>query len=186
MIIKVLKRLRQSIMIENTSSPNDASETNSLRDSAADRRKNLLRTAIYSCYSSRRATPRRTDDQESGSYYVDVHESRLFFIALAALLLCTADAFFTMMLLNFHGSEELNPFMDYFIKKDVQLFFMVKFSLTALGVFFLVMHKNFRLFNRISGYHILYGSLVMYALLVLYELTMLVAIPAISYVATFF
>jgi len=171
-------------MIESTAKQNDVAEPNSTRNSSPDRRKNSLRTALYSCYSSRRATPRRTDDHESGSYYVDVHESRLFFIALAALLLCTADAFFTMMLLNFHGSEELNPFMDYFIKKDVQLFFMVKFSMTALGVLFLVMHKNFRLFNRITGYHILYGSLAMYALLVLYELTMLAVIPAVNYVAT--
>ncbi|NOZ51588.1 MAG: hypothetical protein GXP08_00370 [Gammaproteobacteria bacterium] len=156
---------------------NNHAKPNCLRHSGIDRRSNSFRTAIYSCYSNRRTTLRRTNEHEFGRYYVDVHESRLFFIALSALLLCTADAFFTMILLNFYGSEELNPLMKYFIEKDVQLFFMVKFSLTAFCVFFLVMHKNFRLFNCISGYQILYGSLALYVILVLYELTLLIIVP---------
>jgi hypothetical protein len=63
--------------------------------------------------------------------------------------------------------------MDYFIRKDAQLFFLVKFAITALGVVFVVMHKNFRLLNFLSGYHVLFLSFSLYALLIGYELSML-------------
>ncbi|KPJ92220.1 MAG: hypothetical protein AMJ55_10120 [Gammaproteobacteria bacterium SG8_15] len=84
-------------------------------------------------------------------------------------------------LLEFYGSYELNPVMDYFIQKDFHQFFYVKFGLTAFGIMFLVMHKNFRILNRISGYQILYSSLLLYAILVAYELSMLVVLPFIKY-----
>lgn len=156
------------------------SEINCMRVVAVDRRNHSWRTLVGSLIFRRRATPRRTVDGSS-AYYVDVHEPRLFFVAVGALLLCVADAFFTMTLLEFYGSYELNPVMDYFIQKDFHQFFFVKFGLTAFGIIFLVMHKNFRILNRISGYQILYGSLILYAILVAYELSMLVVLPFIKY-----
>lgn len=149
-----------------------------MREIAVDRRRNSWRTFAGSVVYRRRVVRRRDGDGDT-PHYVDVHEPYLFFVAVGALLLCVADAFFTMTLINFHGSTELNPVMDYFIKTDIKIFFIVKFGLTAFGIMFLVMHKNFRLFNRISGYQILHYSLVVYALLVGYELFMLLAIPAL-------
>lgn len=151
------------------------------RTGVMDRRSNSFRTLVYSMFYNRRRDPRREEDANNGSYYVDVHDTKLFVMALAAILLCVADAFFTLTLLNFHGSEELNPVMDYLIKEDTKQFFIIKFSLTALGIIFLVAHKNFKLFNRISGYQILVAALVLYALLVCYELSMLVVIPFVAY-----
>lgn len=151
-----------------------------MREFAIDRRRNTWRTFAGSVIYRRRVVRRREGDGEM-AHYVDVHEPYLFFVAVGALLLCVADAFFTMTLINFHGSTELNPVMDYFIKTDIKIFFVVKFGLTALGIMFLVMHKNFRLFNRISGYQILHASLVVYAILVGYELFMLLAIPALRH-----
>ncbi|HEY5602778.1 MAG TPA: DUF5658 family protein [Gammaproteobacteria bacterium] len=150
--------------------------SNCIRVVAVDRRSNSWRTIFGSLVLRRRANPRRTQDGD-GAHYVDVHEPLLFFVAVGALLLCVADAFFTLTLLDFHGSYELNPVMDYFIQKDIHQFFFVKFGLTAFGIVFLVLHKNFRLLNRISGYHILYGCLITYATLVAYEVTMLVILP---------
>ncbi|MGD8569663.1 MAG: DUF5658 family protein [Gammaproteobacteria bacterium] len=153
--------------------------TSCARVTVADRRTNSWRTIVGSVIYRRRSAPRRTDD--SGSpHYVDIHEPHLFYVAVGALLLCVADAFFTMTLLSFYGSYELNPVMDYFIQNDIQHFFFVKFGMTALGIMFLVIHKNFRILNIISGYQILYASLAVYLLLVLYELFMLVVIPVAS------
>ena len=152
------------------------------RTIAIDRRTNTWRTLVYSLFLRRRAAPRREDDQ-SRAHYVDIHEPKLFYVAVGGLLLCVADAFFTLTLLNFHGSYELNPVMDYFIKQDIQHFFFVKFGLTAFGIMFLVVHKNFRLFNRISGYQILYANLIIYATLVSYELFMLFVIPLIQLIS---
>ena len=150
------------------------------REIAIDRRSNSWRTIYGSLFLRRRANQRRVEDA-GGAHYVDVHEPHLFFVAVGALMLCVADAFFTMTLLDFYGSYELNPVMDYFIKQDFQRFFFVKFGLTAFGILFLVLHKNFRIFNRISGYQILYGSLALYAILVTYEVFMLVVLPFVKY-----
>ncbi len=151
-----------------------------MREFAIDRRTNSWRTIYGSIFLRRRSTPRRIEDA-IGAHYVDVHEPSLFFVAVGALILCVADAFFTMTLLNFYGSYELNPVMDFFIKQDFQKFFFVKFGLTAFGILFLVLHKNFRILNRISGYQILYGSLALYAILVTYEIFMLVVLPFAKY-----
>jgi hypothetical protein len=166
-------------MTEVVESQSNSAVPSCMRATVADRRTNSWRTIVGSVLYRRRSAPRRTDD--SGSpHYVDIHEPHLFYVAVGALLLCVADAFFTMTLLSFYGSYELNPVMDYFIQNDIQHFFFVKFGMTALGVMFLVVHKNFRILNIISGYQILYASLAIYSLLVVYELFMLVVIPVVS------
>ena len=163
-----------------SSSANSAEVIECMREIAVDRRRNTWRTFAGALVHRRRVVRRRDGDGDT-AHYVDVHEPYLFYVAVGALLLCVADAFFTMTLINFYGSTELNPVMDYFIKTDIKVFFILKFGLTSLGVIFLVMHKNFRLFNRISGYQILYASLIIYTLLVAYELFMLLVIPALNY-----
>ncbi len=160
---------------------NQSPEMNCMRVIAVDRRSHSWRTLVGSVMYRRRVNPRRSIDGE-GPHYVDVHEPRLFYVAVGALLLCVADAFFTITLLEFHGSYELNPVMDYFIQQDFHKFFYVKFGLTAFGIMFLVMHKNFRILNRVSGYQILYSSLILYGILVAYELSMLVVLPFIKYI----
>ena len=164
-------------MIENQDNSEDFE---CMRELAIDRRASTWRTAAYSLFLRRRYGQRRLKDKDT-AHYVDVHEPKLFYVAVGALLLCVADAFFTMTLLNFYGSYEINPVMDYFIKQDIQKFFFVKFGLTAAGIMFLVVHKNFRILNRISGYNILVGCLILYSVLVAYELFMMFVIPVIKY-----
>ncbi|MCG6970873.1 MAG: DUF5658 family protein [Gammaproteobacteria bacterium] len=138
-----------------------------------DRRsKNSLRTAWHSVYRNRRTAVRRIDD-DAVNVYLDRHEPWLVYMALGALLLSITDAFFTLALLQ-HGSYEMNPFMDYFIQKDIRLFFIVKFSMTATCILFVLMHKNFLFLRLFKGYHVLFTSFVLYSLLISYELSMLI------------
>jgi len=164
-------------MTENVTTVEQAVEVVSCaRVYVLDRRVNTWRTALYSVFFRRRAGQRRQEDL-GRAHYVDIHDAKLFFLALAALMLCVADAFFTMTLLDYFGSYEMNPVMDMLIKKDFHKFFFVKFGLTAAGVIFLVAHKNFRILNRISGYQILMGCVCLYTLLAAYEIFLLLINP---------
>ena len=93
-------------------------------------------------------------------------------VVVATLLLCVADAFLTLFILSF-GGEELNPFMDILIKKDVVLFVLVKYLLTTIGLLFAVSHKHFVMFRYVRGYHILYGTCLGYLILIQYEIVLL-------------
>ena len=141
------------------------------RNTAEDRRQNHARAALYSTFRRRRATVRREDEVHK-QQYLDIHEPWVVLITAGVLLLSIFDSVFTLRLLQM-GSEELNPVMDYFIQRDTNLFFAAKFLMTASCVVFLVMHKKFRLFNTISGYHMLIGTFAMYVCLVCYEISML-------------
>jgi len=137
-----------------------------------DRRVNHRRAMWYSLFMRRRRALRR-DDEKGRHYYIDLHEPWLFSLAMAMCLLSVSDAFLTLNLLQL-GSEELNPLLDYFLSLDVRLFFVVKFAITTFCIVFLVMHKNFVLFNRISGLQVLVLSIMAYSVLVCYEITLLV------------
>jgi len=139
-----------------------------------DRRKNSLRTAWYSLYRNRRTTVRRASDSVI-NVYLDKHEPWLIYLAIGALFLSATDAYFTLALLQ-HGSYEMNPVMDYFIRKDSQLFFIVKFAITAFCVFFMLIHKNFRFLKVLKGYHVLLSAFALYTLLICYELSMLIQV----------
>ncbi len=142
------------------------------RDSRqADRRQNNLKAFFCSFFMNRRHQIRRQADQSRG-HYVDVHEPALLGMILATVLLCVADAYFTIAILA-KGGTELNPFMRLLIERDVQLFFVIKFVMTSVCLVFTVIHKHFRLFNRISGYHILYAVFSLYLVLIYYEIGLL-------------
>jgi len=141
------------------------------REKRSDRRENHRLAAFQSWFRKRRKTSRRDIDQTIG-IYVDVHETWLLVLCLFIISLSTLDAFFTLNLLQ-NGSKELNPFMDYLIRQDHQLFISVKYFISAVSLITLVMLKNFKLFGYISGYHILFGYAAAYSILVSYELVML-------------
>ena len=135
-----------------------------------DRRKKHVKAMTYTFVKKRRRGPRR--DGEQHNHYVDLHEPSLFFITLSIMTLCIVDAFFTLNILD-KGGEEVNPFMKVLLERDVLLFFVVKFVLTSVFLIFAVIHKHFKLFNRVTGYQILYAVFAMYVTLVLYEIYLL-------------
>lgn len=142
-----------------------------------ERRRDHRRAAFYSFFKRRRSGARRDIEQGAHSY-IDLHEPWVFYIAMGAFLLSVTDAFLTLQLMAI-GSEELNPMLDYFLSKDVNLFVGIKFVISAACIMFLVMHKNYLLFNRVSGLQILMASIATYTVLVGYELSMLVVFPLI-------
>lgn len=136
-----------------------------------------MRGLLCSLYRSRRRSDRRREIQWRG-HYVDSHELSLLIMALGVTLLCIADAYFTVVLLQF-GAKEVNPLMDWLLKIDHQLFFVVKFALTGICLVWLVMHQKFRVFGVLRVYHMLAASLLLYAGLVYHQVDLLKGLPVV-------
>ena len=146
-------------------------EFDSCRRDEGDRRQRHGKALVYSTFKRRRRGPRR-DDDHGQAHYVDIHEPAIVALSLGIILLCVADAFFTLNIID-RGGEEVNPFMRTLLEKDVLLFFSAKFTITSLCLIFTIAHKHFRIFSMISGYHILYTVFICYALLIYYEIYLL-------------
>jgi hypothetical protein len=140
------------------------------RTLGSERRSNRRKAALYSFYRNRRKGLRRDGDNLNG-VYVDAHEPRLFYLAVALMTLSVIDAFFTTLLIH-NGSEELNPVLAYLLEYNLYAFLGVKFCITGFSIVFFVLHKHHRLFNLISCYQLLIFSVGVYVFLVGYELTM--------------
>ena len=136
----------------------------------ADRRSAATAPFSRAAWQGRRRGARRAGDRVNS--YVDWYEPGLFYIAVGILLLCCADATFTLHLLQL-GASEANPFMAWLLEIDTQLFLVTKFAFTAAGLVFLVAHKNFAVFSLFTVRHTLHGLLFGYALLIQYELVLL-------------
>lgn len=138
---------------------------------AQDRRQQTVRTFFCQFSKSRRRGERRRDFRHMGGY-VDVHPAQHLMIILGTLLLCIADVYLTLLLLN-NGGKELNPVMDRLIQYDLMVFYVAKYTLTAAGLIWLLVHRNFRLLNRVPGECVLYSIFTVYLALVGYEIHLL-------------
>ena len=96
-------------------------------------------------------------------------------VGLLILLLCAFDAVLTLTLIP-HGAYEINPLMAPLVQGTGQGFALFKYGLTALGVVFLTILAELRMFGRTVGF-ILYVVLAGYVALVAYELFLLRNIP---------
>jgi len=150
-----------------------------MRNSQIERRSASFRTAINSIYRNRRTTVRRSTDLAT-NLYSDRHEPRMAYLSLGILLLCITDTYFTLYLMK-HGGEEASPVAYYLMQQGDLFFFIVKYIVTAIAVFVVLMHKNFKVFTYFKGYHGLYFMLVSYVTLTVYQLSILTIIstPAI-------
>jgi hypothetical protein len=144
------------------------SSANHRRDKQ-DRRKTP--TPIFSrhtLFGRRRSNRRRTDRQYN--YYVDLYSARLFFILLLITILSLLDAGYTYRYIAL-GGKELNPIMDYFLNLGGNSFFTYKFLMTAIGVFVLCLHKNYRFARSMIAFVLLcYIVLMFYHVSILYAL----------------
>jgi hypothetical protein len=127
-----------------------------LEDQRAKRRRMPDRrrkpTPILSKYSlrGRRKGVRREEDR-SRHIYVDQYSLRFFLLLMGILLLGTADAFLTLYHVHLNNAEELNPIMDFFLGVGPQVFFNVKYILTALCLTVLCLHKNLPIVKYLLG-----------------------------------
>ena len=88
---------------------------------------------------------RRAGDPDD--YYVDRWGAGIWLVILMVFLFQILDATFTLAHLR-RGGTELNPIMDMLIARDENLFLGVKLGLSAFGLFFLGIHKNFPMVKR--------------------------------------
>jgi hypothetical protein len=136
----------------------------------ADRRHFSLRTLLGGGLSARRRRGRRASDHALP--IVDWHDAHLLAVSMSILLLCSADAWLTLMLLT-RGAAEANPFMAALIQRDLAIFTGAKMLLTGLGVVLLVMLARVRVAGPVRAWHLLYVVLAGYGWLIAYELQML-------------
>ena len=137
------------------------------------RRKPSLKTLLGSLTHHRRRQPRREEDHHNN--YTDWYGHWPLAATFTIILLCFADAFLTMVLLS-KGAVELNGLMDFLIQKDIQLFAIVKMSVTGIALIVLVLHFNFRIYKYIAVRYLIYGLVPLYSLLIFHELNMLTSI----------
>jgi hypothetical protein len=137
-----------------------------------ERRRRHISAFMYQFINPRRRKRRRQGD--APGFHADFHEPMMLAVVLITVSLCIADIYITLTLLD-RGGTELNPIMAELIYTDQWLFFVVKYSLTALGLFVLLSYRDFRFFNSISVLHMLYGILAIYVILVIYQIGLLAA-----------
>lgn len=139
-----------------------------------DRRTLHMQSLLYSLVKRRRKGLRRTADRHKG-HYVDLHEPKFLVIGLAILVMSCMDAHFTLLLLQ-RGAEEINPLMKLLIDIDTTLFIKTKIAVTAFGVVFIIVHRNFWLLkNKIRVHSVISATVAMYFILINYQIGMLMS-----------
>lgn len=141
------------------------------RRDGQERRRRHLRAFLFQFHTPRRRGLGRREHDPHG-VHSDFHEPVILLVVLVTMSLCVVDVYATLTLLQ-GGGVELNPIMRKLIMTDVWLFFGLKYTITAAGLFVLVSYKRFRLYRGFSSLHTLYGVLAIYVLLVVYQMRLL-------------
>lgn len=115
------------------------------RRSGRDRRSGKNFQFVKQLVSGQRTIARRNSDRARIVYF-DRYDSRLIRVIIAVLALSVADAILTVRLVGL-GAVEINPLMDYYLKLGPHGFLAVKYVLTSLSVFILVIYSNSGLNN---------------------------------------
>jgi Domain of unknown function (DUF5658) len=140
------------------------------RRNRQERRKTDGKSMLHAFFATRRRDQRR--DGEPVAYYTDWYGIPLFLLAVGIVLLCVADAFFTLQLISLGGAE-LNPFMAYLLDQGLYAFVGIKMALTVLAIIVLVMHQRFSFLPGVRAFHVLLVTFIGYGVLVAYELSLL-------------
>jgi len=143
------------------------------RTIAVDRRDQTFWSVMYGGIYPRRIYNRRPADNQK--FIVDWHDSGLFMIAMAIILMSLMDALFTLNLLSL-GADEINYFMKVLIESGASLFLLVKLAATFCGVLLLVAYSRFRLGGILPVRRVLEILCGVYVCLIIWELYLLVAV----------
>jgi hypothetical protein len=156
--------------VNNKSGGAQLNDLSSNRRQRTDRRRSTFRALLHGSLNPRRLGSRRDGDQ--GLTGTDWHHPQWLAVAMLTLIMCVADAFLTLMLIQ-RGAYEANPLMRPLVHGSSLVFVVIKFGLTAGGTTVLILLARARLFRNIPVALILYGVLLIYALLIGYELWLL-------------
>lgn len=142
------------------------------RRSGIDRRARPTSPLSWSSLTGSRRYARRKADRNI-HYYVDRYGLPSVFALFVTLIFSLADAFFTMRLIA-AGAEELNPVMKFFLQFGPVPFVVAKYILTAAGLTWLLIHKEYPMFSgRITVKVFFLAIPVSYGLLLIYEIMLL-------------
>jgi len=130
----------------------------------SDRRKKHTNTFSFRAFRGRRKTIRRMEDRRRHPY-TDQYGLRVFLVSILIVLLCGADALYTILHVSSGNAIELNPLMDELLKLGPYIFFVTKFTLTAFCVLMLVLYKHHPLGRILMG-----GVAAIYCVVISYQL----------------
>ncbi len=137
------------------------------RDS--ERRSHSLWSFTYGSFRPRRRLGRRDGDHER--IFLDWHEPRVLYLVLAIVLMCSADALFTLNLMAI-GAEEMNVLMGALIAHDVDRFLALKIGVTSASVVLLAVAARRQFLGMIPVIRVLQAFCAGYVVLILWELWM--------------
>ncbi len=137
---------------------------------AAERRDPSMRSLAYGGVRPRRRSGRRNGDAQR--VFLDWHEPRVLYLALAVLLMSCTDALLTLNILE-AGGRELNGLMDWLIRQDTGFFVATKIAITGIGVILLVLAVNRHFLGRVPVIHLLRVFCFGYAVLLAWEFYLL-------------
>jgi hypothetical protein len=143
------------------------------RRARPERRRSALRALWRGNFARRRVAPRRSAERHG--VVTDWFHPQWLAVGVGILLLCCADAFLTLTLIQ-HGAKEVNPLMAPLVGGSGHAFGYLKIGVTAMGVLLLTLVARLRFWGRAVG-TFLYLILAAYVVLVGYELNLLRNIP---------
>ena len=124
------------------------------------------RTVVYGVLRFNRRAGRRREDADLP--FIDWHHPWLLFLSLSIMIMCCADAFMTLMLIE-RGMVEINPVMAYLLTQGITEFAVVKLALTGIGIVVLVFLARFHFINRFRSGLFLTFFFSVYSCLVCYQ-----------------
>lgn len=140
--------------------------------SPSDRRRVPTGPADAFRLSGRRQSVRRRNERE-GPFFTDRFNLLTLAYIVSVLLLCIVDGALTIELLDVN-SEEANPVMRFLLAQGHRHFLVGKYVLTAAGLSFLVVYKNWPVFGtRFRAGYMLPIFLGLYLMLLIYQLHLL-------------
>ncbi len=142
------------------------------RRTDADRRQVPTRAIDALRLSGRRTRVRRAFECQ-GPFFVDRFDPFILTLTVGVLVLCLVDGLLTIELLD-RNSEEINPIMRLLLSRGHLSFLMGKYVLTAAGLPFLVVYKNWPLFGtRFRAGFLLPIFFALYLSLLTYQVVLL-------------
>jgi len=138
-----------------------------------DRRSNPSSPGSICLLGGKRKHVRRAEDAKRG-YYVDLYSKRSVFIISTILIMSIIDGYLTLSLVE-QGAMEANPIMRFYLQLNTPLFLSVKYAVSYMSVFLLLIHKNFYIFKTsLSVKQVILGILGIYAGLIVWEVVLFV------------
>jgi hypothetical protein len=111
----------------------------------ADRRRRPTSPLDAFRLRGRRIRPRRSEERYA-TFFSDRFDAMTLAMVVTLLSLTVVDGVLTLELLDLN-SEEANPFMGHLLKRGPLDFLLGKYVLTAMGLPFIVVYKNYPMFK---------------------------------------